>query len=421
MEVREGYKKTEVGVIPEDWECVKFEDCVVSAKLGGNYPNDTKPSQYPLIKMGNIGRGNIILEKIEYVKNTIPSDEDRLNYGDLLFNTRNTLELVGKVAIWRNELPKAYYNSNLLRFEFNEDYVASNFFMNYMLNSKLIIDKLRDIATGTTSVAAIYSRDLYKITLPIPPFPEQQAIATALSDIDNLINSLTKLIAKKKNIKQGAMQELLTGKRRLEGFSGEWKTIPISNIGKVYGGLTGKTKADFGHGKSKYITFLNVINNAVIDLRLLENVDIADGEFQNSVKVGDLFFNTSSETPEEVGMCSVLLEQVDNLYLNSFCFGFRIGDLSNFSSLYLSYLFRSDVGRKLMFSLAQGATRYNLSKSYFYKLELKLPGIEEQTAIANILSDMDTEIEALEEKLNKYKAIKQGMMQELLTGRIRLV
>ena len=244
-----------------------------------------------------------------------------------------------------------------------------------------------------------------------PCLEEQQAIAEALSDVDAVVSSLTKLINKKKNIKQGAMQELLTGKKRLEGFNGEWKIMHVSNIGKTYGGLAGKTKADFGHGNSKYIPFMNVMSNPVIDMGFLENVKIADGEFQNNVKMGDLFFNTSSETPEEVGMCSVLLEDVDNLYLNSFCFGFRVNDLSSFYPLYLSYFFRSDVGRKLMFSLAQGATRYNLSKNYFNKLRVALPGIEEQIAIANIISDMDAEIEALEQKLSKYKAIKQGMMQ----------
>ena len=287
----------------------------------------------------------------------------------------------------------------------------------YFLFSYIDIEQF---ATGS-GVPTLNRNDVHLFEALCPPFPEQQAIAEALSDVDAVVSSLTKLISKKKKIKQGVMQELLTGEKRLEGFNGEWKIMHVSNIGKTYGGLAGKTKADFGHGNSKYIPFMNVMSNPVIDMGFLENVKIADGEFQNNVKMGDLFFNTSSETPEEVGMCSVLLEDVDNLYLNSFCFGFRVNDLSSFYPLYLSYFFRSDVGRKLMFSLAQGATRYNLSKNYFNKLRVALPGIEEQIAIANIISDMDAEIEALEQKLSKYKAIKQGMMQELLTGKIRLI
>ena len=157
-----------------------------------------------------------------------------------------------------------------------------------------------------------------------------------------------------------------------------------------------------------------------IDISILASVDVKENEFQNVVKKGDLFFNTSSETPEEVGMCAVLDEELDNTYLNSFCFGFRLNDDTH-APLFLSYYLNGSIGRKIMSVLAQGATRYNLSKSNFAETVIKLPSKEEQTAIASILSDMDSEIEALEEKLEKTCQIKQGMMQELLTGRIRLV
>ncbi len=250
---------------------------------------------------------------------------------------------------------------------------------------------------------------------------EQKFIAEALSDTDNLIQSLENLIDKKKKIKQGAMQQLLTGKKRLPGFSGEWRKVKVKDIGYAYGGLSGKSKSDFDGGNKPYITFLNVMNNTIIEISSLRYVRVKSSESQNRVNTGDLLFNTSSETPEEVGMCSVLLGEIDELYLNSFCFGFRIYDHNLFEPLYLAYFFRSNEGRKLFFSLAQGATRYNLSKNLFYNIEFKHPSIQEQKAIAQVLSDMDNEIEALEEKLEKYKTIKQGMMQELLTGRIRLI
>ena len=187
------------------------------------------------------------------------------------------------------------------------------------------------------------------------------------------------------------------------------------------GGLSGKCKVDFGQGDALYIPFMNVMSNPIIDTTFFENVNVKFTEVQNKAQQGDLFFNTSSEIPEEVGMCSVLFHDVDNLYLNSFCFGFRLNNDKEHNPLFLSYLFRSDVGRKLMYSLAQGATRYNLSKNNFYKLELYLPKHKEQTAIAEILLDMDDEIDKLTQKLNKYKNIKQGMMQELLTGKVRLI
>ena len=108
----------------------------------GNYQNSATPSAYPLIKMGNLSRGNITLEKVEYIKAAIPDQKDLLHYGDVLFNTRNTPELVGKVAIWRNELPKAYYNSNLLRFVFDTE-KADPFFMNLALNTKETVSAFR--------------------------------------------------------------------------------------------------------------------------------------------------------------------------------------------------------------------------------------------------------------------------------------
>jgi type I restriction enzyme S subunit len=134
-----------------------------------------------------------------------------------------------------------------------------------------------------------------------------------------------------------------------------------------------------------------------------------------------LFFNGSSETPEEVGMCSVLLDDVSNLYLNSFCFGFRLFNQEEAQGLYLAYYFRSSYGRKKFYILAQGATRHNLSKSNFLKIEFKIPKIDEQRKITEIIRDMDIEICELEEMLEKQKMLKQGMMQVLLTGKIRLI
>ncbi|MDR2099410.1 MAG: restriction endonuclease subunit S, partial [Campylobacteraceae bacterium] len=234
------------------------------------------------------------------------------------------------------------------------------------------------------------------------------------------IGAIEKLIAKKRAIKQGVMQQLLTGKRRLTGFNSQWTEKRIYDIGYTYSGLIGKRKEHFGQGKARYITFLNVLMNTVIDTSIFESVDVAEHENQNAVKRGDLFFNTSSETPEEVGMCAVLAKSVNDTYLNSFCFGFRLTD-REIDCLFLSYYFNSNEGRKIMTLLAQGATRYNLSKIYFNNTLLLLPTLAEQQAIAKILSDIDAQIDALIAKLNKAKNIKQGMMSELLTGRIRLV
>ncbi|WP_333563463.1 MULTISPECIES: restriction endonuclease subunit S [unclassified Aeromonas] len=173
----------------------------------------------------------------------------------------------------------------------------------------------------------------------------------------------------------------------------DWEVCEMGSLGFTYGGLTGKSKKDFGHGNGLYVPFTNVMANIIVDIAKLEKVHVAEN--QNDVINGDLLFNGSSETPEEVCFCSLVNNDVSGLYLNSFCFGFRRKDGAQYIPIYLSYWFRSSIGRKAVSIMAQGSTRYNISKKQFLKLSITLPSIEEQTAIATILSDMDNELQAL--------------------------
>ena len=186
------------------WEEKVFSKILIENRLGGNYSNTEKKTDCPLIKMGNLDRGNIVLGKLEYIPDGEKIDpKDRVNYGDLFLNTRNTLDLVGKVAIWKNELPLAYYNSNLMYIKFE-----NNFFMNYKLNSFEGLKKLRRIATGTTSVAAIYSKDLFKLKFFIPSLLEQQKIATFLSTLDRQINQVSQQLERMHTFKKGLLQQM---------------------------------------------------------------------------------------------------------------------------------------------------------------------------------------------------------------------
>lgn len=200
----------------------------------------------------------------------------------------------------------------------------------------------------------------------------------------------------------------------------DWHNVTIGDLGSTYNGLTGKKASDFGHGVAKYVPFINVIYNPIIDVNSLCCVDVKPSEYQNAVIKGDLLFNTSSETPEEVAMCSYVDTDIQNLYLNSFCFGFRLND-SNVSGLFLSYLFRSKFGRSLMLELAQGSTRYNLQKKKFLQTELHIPQIlAEQERIAEALSDVDALIKELDALIEKKRMVLKATMQDLLTARRRL-
>lgn len=281
-------------------------------------------------------------------------------------------------------------------------YCFKNFFYNRV--------KSMSAKNSVDSVRLDMIRDM---TILIPNnIKEQKLIADTLTNIDNLIDSLQKIIEKKEKIKNQVMIELLSGNNE------ELKTISLSQIGYTYNGLSGLNSSNFVEGDKKYITFLNVLNNPVVKEELFEKFH--SDKTQNSVKKGDLFFNTSSETPEEVAMCATIDYDVDNVYLNSFCFGFRITDQS-VNNIYLSYYFRSIYGRNIMRTIAQGSTRFNLPKEKFLNYEIQVPlDINKQKEISKTLLNMDKEIEQLNFKLEKYKKIKEGMMEDLLTGKVRL-
>jgi type I restriction enzyme S subunit len=420
MELKPGYKQTEVGVIPEDWNVRTLND-IAEVKGGKRLPlgkrlTDTV-TPHPYIRVTDMYYGGINLDEIRFVpEDVFPAIKNyRISSEDIFISVAGTLGIVGKI-------PPELDGANLTE---NADKITSIRCDRDFLLYNLMSQRIQNIIESEKTVGAQPKLALSRIkgfTLALPSdLSEQRAIAAVLSDVDALIAKLEALIAKKRNIQQAAMQQLLTGKTRLPGFSGEWEVKRLRDIGTTYSGLSGKTKADFGSGSAKYIPFLNVISNVVVDPTNLEMVRVDASEGQNQVQKGDLFFNGSSETPEEVGMCAVLLDDLQNVYLNSFCFGFRLHEGVGVNGLYLAYFFRSGQGRALLYSLAQGATRYNLSKREFLNLEIPSPDFEEQSAIAEVLSDMDAEIAALEARLEKTRALKQGMMQELLTGRIRLV
>ena len=180
-------------------------------------------------------------------------------------------------------------------------------------------------------------------------------------------------------------------------------------MGSTFTGLSGKTKEDFGHGDAQFITYMNVFSNPVANLEMTEAVEI-DAK-QNSVYKGDVFFTTSSETPEEVGMSCVMPENKDNTYLNSFCFGYRPAE--KFDLDYLAYVLRANSFRKEMTFLAQGISRYNISKNKVMEVSIPVPNLEEQTMIGQYFSNLDNLITLHQRKYNKLLNVKKSMLEKM--------
>jgi type I restriction enzyme S subunit len=264
--------------------------------------------------------------------------------------------------------------------------------------------------------------DYFKqLTIPVPAIDEQHSIARMLRETDGLISALERLIVKKQAVMQGIMQQLLTGKTRLPGFNAPWAEVRLGDAGTTYGGLAGKTKDDFGTGSATFVTFMEVMAGARLLGRRLERVNVRATERQNRVLRGDVLFNGSSETPEEVALAAVVdFDPSPSIYLNSFCFGYRLKNDELIDPTYLAYFFRSGEGRALVSALAQGAIRYNISKTKLLEQTPALPPLDEQRMIVDVLRSAEDEIEVIKARLEKARAIKTGMMQQLLIGRARL-
>ena len=415
------YKETEIGSIPEEWDVTSLSDAFQNLEAGVSVNSDERQNaDFFVLKTSAISDGLI---NIDEAKPVVKKEYARLKCpvkkGSIIISRMNTPQLVGACG-YVAEDAKGYFLPDRLWQVINSKPEKYDFrWLNYLLNQYRYKNAIHAVATGTSnSMKNISKERLLEIRIPRPSIEEQKFIVKAISDIEALIYDLEKLIKKKQNIFTGTMQSLLSGKIRISDSL--WEKYVIGDIGDFYSGLTGKQKDDFGKGNARYIKFLNVLNNTVIDISKLESVQVNEDEYQNEVLKGDLFFNTSSETPEEVGMCAVLMDSIRNTYLNSFCFGFRLKTKKVYA-LFFSYYFNSQEGRKIMRVLAQGATRFNLSKDYFSQTEIELPPYEDQVEIAQTLADMEGDILSLEKKCLKYKAIKQGMMEELLTGKVRLV
>lgn len=407
--IPQGYKATALGIIPQEWEVMRLGDIVsITSGESPSLYHLKAEGKYPYVKVEDLNN----CEKYQESSREYSDDNNTtIKAGSIIFPKRGASILNNKVRIAAKDIQM---DSNMMAITPHTTIVDTEF-----LYIRILHERLYRIA-DTSSIPQINNKHIIPYKIAVPPLAEQRKIAEVLGVWDEAIEKQARLIEKLDLRKRGLMQRLLSAKLRLPGFSEPWKKVKLGDIGDTYNGLSGKNKDDFEYGNAQFIPYINVFSNERIDTNNLCCVQIEPNEQQNTVKYGDIFFTVSSETPDEVGMASVLLEHLDNTYLNSFCFGYRLNDFSTLNPFFAAYLFRTEHFRNYMSVLAQGSTRFNISKKEVMKLKIDLPTIEEQTAIAEVLTAADREIELAKEKLERLRRQKRGLMQQLLSGKKRV-
>lgn len=296
-------------------------------------------------------------------------------------------------------------------------------FMDYYMKAPRMVGMINRQSYGVTDFRKrLYWDSFAPIPCVLPPVREQRKIAEILATQDKAIELQGRKIEELKRFKKGCLEKMFPRKgqkvpeKRFPGFTDDWERRKLGEMGQTYTGLSGKTKDDFGHGQARFVTYMNVFSNPISNPEMTEPIEIDPK--QNEVEVGDVFFTTSSETPEEVGMSSILLEKRGKTYLNSFCFGFRPSE--KIDSYYLAYMLRSESTRAKIILLAQGISRYNISKNKVMEIAVSLPSLDEQKMIGQYFSQLDNLITLHQRKLEEMKKQKKALMQLLLTGIVRV-
>jgi len=391
MEIRERYKKTDLGFIPEEWDVLSLNDVCSRINDGTHRTPKYVNDGIPFYSVENVTADEFKITKFV-------SQEEHFSLirrcnpekGDILLTRIGT---IGKTKLIDWDVNASIYVSlALLKLSRSVD---SAYIYSYT-KSRMFVRSVEKKSLLNAIPQKINMDNIGKVLLPIPPLPEQKSIAKTLTDTDNLILSLKKLIDKKKKIKQGAMQDLLTAKKRLPGFSGEWEDV---NLGDICSRITtGKLDA-----------------NAMTD----------DGAYRFYTCAKEYYWIDKYSFDDEALLISGNGANVGYIhyYNGKFNAYQRTYILTGFfeSIIYVKYYLEKYLADRISAEVNAGNTPY-IKMDTLTDMKIKLPPQkDEQNAIAQVLSDMDAEIDALEEKLEKYKTIKQGMMQELLTGRIRLI
>lgn len=425
MEVKLGYKQTEVGVIPADWEPTTIGN--IAVKVGSGITPSGGNANYkefgrPFVRSQNVGWGALLLDDLVFITDEVHGtfSSTEIQAEDVLLNI--TGASIGRSALANSALEGGNVNQHVCIIRTDRAHISPKF-INAILLSKLGQLQIDSFQAGGNRQGLNFGQ-IRTIQIPLPPTKaEQEAIAGALSDADALIESLEQLVAKKRHIKHGTMQELLTGEKRLPGFTGRWEVKTMNEICWFQEG-PGVRNTQFTASGVKLLNGTNIFRGVLhLDTtnRFISESEAYGGYAHFLADEGDIVIASSGITVERLHEKVAFVRASDLPFcMNTSTIRFKpiTGKLA---SQFLFQFLASDGFKRRIGGQATGSAQLNFGPSHVAKVEVSLPPLLEQTAIAMILSDMDAEIAGWEAKLVKARLVKAGMMQELLTGRIRLV
>ncbi len=425
VELKKGYKQTEVGVIPEEWDVLPLSSLI---KLQSGYSFRSEnfcDIGVPVIRISDIQDGTVVTAGATCHPPVKISSDFLIRDGDFLVAMSGAT--TGKVGVFRNQTP-AYQNQRVGRFVVgNKDHTSSEF-VGHLVRSHAFGSQLKALLEQGAQ-PNVSGRQIESLLFSVPPNPdEQRAIAAALSDVDGLVGGLEQLIAKKRDLKQAAMQQLLTGKKRLAGFRGDWAVKTMGELFKFSGGYSasrdqlsseGHCYLHYGdiHGATK--TFVDVS----ADYQSIPKLDIPLKRVavKSLLEDGDVVFVDASEDDEGTSRHVVVVNKENKPFISGLHTIVAKSKTAELVHEYRNYCFQTAAVRQQFLFYAVGTKVSGISKTNIAKLTIPVPPPAEQTAIAEVLSEMDAELAALEQRRDKTRALKQGMMQELLTGKTRLI
>jgi len=416
MEMKTKRRQAEGWIIPEEWDVRPLGD--IGTWRGGMTPSMRNPAFWDAGDFPWVSSGDVKTSRLSDTNQHVTSYAVRC--GAAVVVPTDSIVIVTRSGILRNYLPVALISRAMA---INQDIKvlipAKTVNNDYLLHALTGFgDQIlsRCLKAGTT-VESVEFPWLKAFHIPLPPLTEQRVIAEALSDMDELLGALDRLIAKKRDIKQATMQLLLTGKTRLPGFSGKWEVKKLGDVGAFHKG-SGVKKDEARSGDLPCVRYGEIYTHHNDYVRVFNSwISREVAETATLLRQGDIMFAGSGETKEEIGKCVAFVDNVE---------AYAGGDIvilrpTCVDSLFLGYLLNTPEVSSQKASRGQGDAVVHISSSALASISLSLPQLAEQTAIASVLSDIDAELSALEARRDKTRALKQGMMQELLTGKTRLI